>query len=60
MKSSKMIIRFINYFKIKNQIVTKAIIEENIPLIEEYDFLNDKYNVSLQIELRPSTKIRHY
>ena len=42
------------------QTVTKAIIEQNIPLIEEYDFGNDKLNPNLQIELRPSTKIRHY
>jgi len=40
--------------------VIKEIIEQNIPLIEEYDFINDKLNPTLQIELRPSTKIRHY
>ena len=30
------------------------------PLIEEYDFRNDTYNASLQIDLRPSTRIRPY
>lgn len=30
------------------------------PLIEEYDFRNDTYNPALQIDLRPSTRIRPY
>lgn len=28
------------------------------PLMEEYDFKNDRVNPSLNIDLRPSTKIR--
>lgn len=59
MKLSKKIIPY-SLLIANFQIVTKAIIEQNIPLIEEYDFLNDKVNAALKIELKPSTKIRHY
>jgi DNA excision repair protein ERCC-3 len=34
--------------------------DRNFPLLEEYDFLNDKKNPSLEIDLKPTTHIRSY
>lgn len=40
--------------------VKKRCIELDYPTLEEYDFRNDLINPNLEIDLRPSTKIRSY
>lgn len=40
--------------------VRKSCQEENFPLIEEYDFLEDDSSPKLEIDLKPSTHIRPY
>lgn len=40
--------------------VKRRCIELDYPTLEEYDFKNDKINPDLEIDLRPSTKIRSY
>lgn len=40
--------------------VTKRCLEMGYPLLEEYDFRNDKHNRSLDFDLRPSAQIRPY
>lgn len=49
-------------YEIKNKHteVTKCFIEQNIPVIEEYDFQMNEENPNLDIELSPCTKIRYY
>ncbi|ADM10959.1 DNA repair helicase Rad25 [Encephalitozoon intestinalis ATCC 50506] len=42
------------------ELVKKRCIEVDYPLIEEYDFRNDKTLRSLQIDLKPTTIIRSY
>lgn len=44
----------------KHTEVTKCFIEQNIPVIEEYDFQMNEENPKLDIELSPATKIRYY
>lgn len=40
--------------------VKKRCQEIDFPVLEEYDFRNDKQNVNLNIDLKPSTQIRPY
>ena len=40
--------------------VQKRCLELGLPVLEEYDFRNDKANPDLDIDLRPSAQIRHY
>lgn len=40
--------------------VKKRCQEIDFPVLEEYDFRNDKQNVDLNIDLKPSTQIRPY
>lgn len=40
--------------------VKKRCQEIDFPVLEEYDFRNDKHNVDLNIDLKPSTQIRPY
>lgn len=42
------------------EIVTKRCLAIGLPALQEYDFRNDKVNPDLDIDLRPSAKIRHY
>eukprot|EP01033_Poteriospumella_lacustris_P016024 gene16024-11469_t len=44
----------------KVQHVKRCAQSENYPLMEEYDFKNDHRNVSLQMDLRATTRIRPY
>ena len=46
--------------KEKYKLVRKEAMEMSIPLIEEYDFHNDTDSPSLQIQLKPSTRVRSY
>ena len=46
--------------KEKYKLVRKEAMEMSIPLIEEYDFHNDTESPSLQIQLKPSTRVRSY
>ena len=45
--------------KEKYKDVRKEAMEMSIPLIEEYDFHNDTESPSLQIQLKPNTRVRH-
>jgi len=50
-------------FQIENEAVEKvrkAALEIEFPLMEEYDFRNDKTSGTLSMELKPSTEIRPY
>lgn len=50
-------------FQIKSEcveVVKKQAIELDYPLMEEYDFRNDKRNPNLPIDLKPHTRIRRY
>ncbi|CAM9936545.1 unnamed protein product, partial [Phaeothamnion confervicola] len=50
-------------FRIRNEsveLVKKAAIEMDFPLMEEYDFRHDSVNPSMKIDLKPHTKIRSY
>ena len=40
--------------------VKKRCIELDYPMLEEYDFRNDRHNPDLKIDLRPSTTMRPY
>ena len=40
--------------------VKKRCIEMDYPMLEEYDFRNDRHNPDLKIDLRPSTTMRPY
>lgn len=42
------------------EIVKKRLYEIEYPVLEEYDFRNDKRNANLDIDLKPSTQIRPY
>ncbi|EHK99526.1 putative DNA repair helicase RAD25 [Glarea lozoyensis 74030] len=42
------------------EIVQKRCLELGLPVLEEYDFHNDKANPSLEIDLKPSAQIRTY
>lgn len=42
------------------EIVKKRLYEIEYPVLEEYDFRNDKRNANLEIDLKPSTQIRPY
>lgn len=42
------------------EIVQKRCLELSYPILEEYDFRNDKANATLDIDLRPNTQIRPY
>jgi DNA excision repair protein ERCC-3 len=53
----------VHSFEIKEsqlQIVQKRCREIDLPLTEEYDFRNDEANANLEIDLKPSAKIRDY
>jgi DNA excision repair protein ERCC-3 len=41
-------------------VVKEAANKANYPLMQEYDFKNDRKNPNLKIDIRPSTKIRTY
>lgn len=42
------------------EIVQKRCLDIGLPLVEEYDFRNDERNANLEIDLRPSARIRDY
>lgn len=42
------------------ELVKKRLYEIEYPVLEEYDFRNDKRNANLEIDLKPSTQIRPY
>jgi len=44
----------------KSEIVKRAAIDMDLPLMDEYDFKNDTHNPDLPIELKPDTRIRRY
>ena len=50
-------------FRIKNEMVQevkRAALSARYPLMEEYDFRSDKRNENVDINIKPTTKIRHY
>lgn len=42
------------------EIVQKRCLDLKYPILEEYDFRNDRVNANLDIDLRPNTQIRPY
>ena len=44
----------------KSEIVKRAAIEMDLPLMDEYDFQNDTVNADLPIDMKVETKIRRY
>jgi len=44
----------------KVELVKKQAIELDYPLMEEYDFRNDKVNKDIPMDLKPNTRIRRY
>ena len=54
---------FIHSFEIKPdqvEIIKKHCKDIGFPMLEEYDFRNDKFNKPLSIDLKPTTQIRPY
>lgn len=50
-------------FEIKTEHIEEVLRDchqENFPLLEEYDFVNDSVNARLEIDLKASTHIRSY
>ena len=50
-------------FQIKSdsvEVVKRRAIDLDYPLMEEYDFRNDKMNPDVPMDLKPHTKIRRY
>jgi len=53
----------IHAFQIKDEkvgTVTQRCLALHYPALEEYDFMNDHINASLEMDLRPATRIRPY
>ncbi|KAB5570646.1 P-loop containing nucleoside triphosphate hydrolase protein [Coniochaeta sp. 2T2.1] len=42
------------------ELVQKQCLDLGYPVLEEYDFRNDRFSTDLQIDLRPNTQIRPY